>query len=350
MSSQPDPTPAARSEPGCSHEIPWPTIFFWMACLAINSISQPTGRVLGTPYQHQSILRGSPILCAFDAIHMLVSWVIYVGVSSTPPTTWSIRIAATRILLHRVVDDQGKPDLQAIHNFNMQSRVRWIAFLVGALPQVIKLYTSSGVAWSQAFGAMYLASWLLFEILVIAARLDDLAFQYIGTLSEFPNEELFREIWAFAAMLLHAVIYSLLIMEHVSDDSGFGPVLGPLFMFSMFSLPLWMPCFIDPDNHPDRISYARFLLGVLFQFINPWGPLVFGKPLILGDPDMRILDIMFYMTIAGGVVLAVFGHRWAKGLVDMVRVLTIFMHPLFFYGSMYDPAGTYQPSWFQWLG
>ncbi|KAL2833316.1 hypothetical protein BDW59DRAFT_156818 [Aspergillus cavernicola] len=189
MSSQAEPIPAQGSESD-NHQILWPTIFFWMVCFALNSTSQPTGRVLGLPYRHPSILRSSPIICAFDAINILTSWVTHVVSPIAKPA--SFRHSATRILLHRVVNKEGNPDIQAIKNIKAQSRVRWALFLLGTVPQFIKLFTSRGIPWSQAIGAIYLASWLLFEILVLSAMLDDNTVQSIKTLSR-PGEEVYLQ-------------------------------------------------------------------------------------------------------------------------------------------------------------
>jgi hypothetical protein len=114
-----------------------------------------------TPYsRYPAILRGSPIICGFDAIDMVISWVAY---ALSPPTPgFNIRQAASRVLLPRFSDNEGKPDLAGIARLKVGTRRRWMAFLIGVLPQLIKLYASQGVVWSQAAGTMYLASWFIF--------------------------------------------------------------------------------------------------------------------------------------------------------------------------------------------
>ncbi|KAL4778786.1 hypothetical protein BJX76DRAFT_362391 [Aspergillus varians] len=210
MSSQATSMPADAAPSGSSCEISWPTIFFWMLSLAINSAAQPTGRILGTSYRHQSILRSSPIICAFDAIHALASWVTFTVSPIQPPApdTLSIRLAATRILLPRFSDENGNLDSKPIQSFKAQSRVRWIAFVSGTLPQAIKLFAATGVPWSKAFGAMYLVSWLLFEILFLVAKLDPHDIRYIGTLPR-SGTSLIQSIWAGVAWRCHALLYCL---------------------------------------------------------------------------------------------------------------------------------------------
>ncbi|KAI0482047.1 hypothetical protein GGR56DRAFT_618253 [Xylariaceae sp. FL0804] len=47
---------------------------------------------------------------------------------------------------------------------------RWFGFGLGVLPQLIKLFGSSGLGLFQAYGAMYLFPWVTFEGLVVAAK------------------------------------------------------------------------------------------------------------------------------------------------------------------------------------
>ncbi|KAI1109083.1 hypothetical protein F5Y14DRAFT_456410 [Nemania sp. NC0429] len=54
--------------------------------------------------------------------------------------------------------------------FTTQLGFRWFCFGLGVLHQVIKLFGSSGVPLFEAYGAMYLFSWLYFEALVVAAK------------------------------------------------------------------------------------------------------------------------------------------------------------------------------------
>lgn len=49
--------------------------------------------------------------------------------------------------------------------------VRWILFLVGALPAFVKLLSFSGVPWTQAYGASYGTSFLLIELLLTASAM-----------------------------------------------------------------------------------------------------------------------------------------------------------------------------------
>ncbi|KAL2782545.1 hypothetical protein BJX66DRAFT_320448 [Aspergillus keveii] len=87
-------------------------IFFWMVCLALNSIAQRSGRVLGTKCRHQAILRSSPIVCGFDAMDMLISWAAHAYSPTTPRPR--IRHGASKVLLQRFIDNEGTPDIHKV--------------------------------------------------------------------------------------------------------------------------------------------------------------------------------------------------------------------------------------------
>ncbi|KAL4778230.1 hypothetical protein BJX76DRAFT_362936 [Aspergillus varians] len=137
------------------NEIPWQTVFFWMVCFALNAMAQPTGRLLGIPFQHQSVLRTSPIISICDAIGVVGS-MLHATVLSSPKIR--VRQAASCILQARVVDKENQPDPQAIPSLKAQSKARWVGFLLGAFPQFINLFASKSIQLHQAFGALYLTS------------------------------------------------------------------------------------------------------------------------------------------------------------------------------------------------
>lgn len=58
----------------------------------------------------------------------------------------------------------------ALQELTATTGLRWFAFGLGVLPQVIKLFGSSGIPRVQACGAMYLFSWVVFEALVVSAK------------------------------------------------------------------------------------------------------------------------------------------------------------------------------------
>ncbi|KAJ5726255.1 uncharacterized protein N7483_007612 [Penicillium malachiteum] len=160
----------AASNAACT-QIEGPQIFFWMICLAFNVIAQPSGCVLEFSSDYHTFLRSSPIICAFDTITMVAP--LLLGIYHSP-TIDGIREEATRILFQRIVDYRDDPDVEAIKSLKSEARLRWFTFFLGVLPQLIKLFASTGIPMFQVFGAMYFVSWVIFEALVFAADISRL--------------------------------------------------------------------------------------------------------------------------------------------------------------------------------
>ncbi|KAL3484731.1 hypothetical protein BJX62DRAFT_243675 [Aspergillus germanicus] len=298
-----------------------------MACLAINSVSQPNGRLLGISYKHQAIHRASPILCAFDAINTLASWLLYVVSSQARFTIWNIRVAATRILLRRVVDTDGETDLGAIRTAVAQSRLRWVAFAIGVLPAVVKLYGGHGIPWSQAFGTMYLASWVIFDILLATARLDDLAFEEINIQPMAPPINPVLQIcWVVIALTLHAALYGLPFAYF--DDIGPTPLHPCLTSLNDLA----------SSSFEGILAYSSLLLVAAAKITIPVILMVAGA-----DSDSPIFEII---PLCAGTVITVVGvlcYRHRLGLAHAIRLVDVVLYPFFVYALLYDPAGTYQP-------
>ncbi|KAL2783550.1 hypothetical protein BJX66DRAFT_318324 [Aspergillus keveii] len=339
---------AGGSEARYSPEISWPTIFFWMVCLALNSIAQRSGRVLGTKCRHQAILRSSPIVCGFDAMDMLISWVAHAYSPTTPRPR--IRHGASKVLLQRFIDKEGTPNIQAIARFKAQSAVRYLAFFLGVIPQLIKLFASRGVAWSQAAGAMYLASWVLFEALVLAADLKHGAGEQITTQSRpYRQGQLVLKIWTFAAMILHGVLFSIPIhiqVEIIKDAGNTWAYYNTLIRTSIalvtYTFSLWWGSFLTADHIPSQISFQCLCCGVAFHIAFSPAP-ESGKAVYLTS--------VFVVCVGGGFIFSFFKRRRAVGVVLVIlQVFNVVTQPLLLYMLMYDPAGTYQPGWVRWLG
>ncbi|KAL3481500.1 hypothetical protein BJX99DRAFT_218439 [Aspergillus californicus] len=353
MSSVADSTARTGSSAG-AHEIPWQTLFYWMASFAVNSAAQSTGRVLWTSYKHQAILRGSPIFCAFDALATLGSWLRHVICSQSRFSIWNIRVAATRVILRRVVDKDNNPDFGEMHSIRANSRLRWIAVAVTALPTAVKLYGSRGIPLSQAVGTMYLASWLIFEILFIVAKLDYIAFEEIEMYPTEPSWPTFRQPWAFAAVLCHTVLYGQPVTSTNSETNTSQNLFwnGQLLSF-LYPFLLWRPCMTGEDD------LALSGTGGVFAYLTLIGiagikilvPLVYMLERTAGLSDSRTFNIIFPVCAAVVVVVvAVLCYRRRLGVAHGVRLLDLIVYPYFVYAFLYDASGTYQPSWFIWFG
>lgn len=148
--------------------------------LAINSMSQPGGRVCGLPSRYRTYLRCSPFVCFADSISILMWMVILITYQKLS------FMDALGILLHKRFNEKESMRLQTtdqiltlnetetegIQTLERMTWLRWLWFILGTLPPAIKLLSMRGVGWAQIWGIMFLSSWILNESLVIFATVN----------------------------------------------------------------------------------------------------------------------------------------------------------------------------------
>jgi hypothetical protein len=132
-----------------------------------NAMLQPAGRVCGLDASLRIFLHSSPIICAVDAVFILLRFVFYMyeghGVN------WTARA----ILAARApVDEDFRPEdatsedpkpgwlMSQQRNYFLLSLV----FSVGVLTQFVKLMACSGVPWTQAWACFYMLSFVVVEV------------------------------------------------------------------------------------------------------------------------------------------------------------------------------------------
>ena len=114
------------------------------------------------PAAHRTYLRSSPIICALDSVSILVRFCLYfihgLGLKEAARKIAEVRFKAEMALAD---PSEGFQSLERL------TFVRWIFLVLGTLPQAIKLFAVQGVPWTQAWGAMYLGSFAMVEIVVV---------------------------------------------------------------------------------------------------------------------------------------------------------------------------------------
>jgi hypothetical protein len=192
---------------------------------------------------------------------------------------------------------------------------------------------------------MYLGSWLVFEFLVLAAQLENTALQPLEEQSEpYHHENLIRKIWAFAGMMLHAVVYSIPIktqMDLLKGPDDFWNYYSTSTPIVLYTFALWWGAFFTADYTPNRTVFHNLIMGAAFHLS------------LAPVPDsgrVVYLICVLVICIVGGYIFSYFGHRWAGGFLVSIQVLNVISQPLLFYMFMYHPAGTYQPAWLRCLG
>jgi hypothetical protein len=148
---------AVDSAPASS-QVSWQTAYWTLIPLAVNTMAQPSGRILSLPAKYRTYLRCSPLICAADCLSIFIHLALYF--SSFPPKD-AIRLLTTE----RFGDNEKAAEgIQAIEKLTF---IRWLFFVFGTLGPGVKLMAMEGVPWTKAWGAMFLLSFLIVEALVV---------------------------------------------------------------------------------------------------------------------------------------------------------------------------------------
>ena len=123
-------------------------------------MAQPAGLVLGTPSKHGYLLRVSPIVCAGDALHSLISLVCYTIYFR------SLSVAVDLVTKRRFHESEDSE----IARLQRSRGLRVAILVLGALPQILKLYGMNGIPWTTAWGSLYIGSFVVLEPLVITQQ------------------------------------------------------------------------------------------------------------------------------------------------------------------------------------
>jgi hypothetical protein len=147
-------------------------------------MTQPGGRICGLPSRYRTYLRCSPIFCAADALS-IVSQLAVLCLYQKQPFLEAVGMvlherfnadehsAGQQAVLH---DDNEEEEAETVYSIEAMTWLRWLWFILGTLPPAIKLMSMSGVRWEQAWGMMFLTSWIINESLVIYAALNNTFF------------------------------------------------------------------------------------------------------------------------------------------------------------------------------
>ncbi|KAG4444374.1 hypothetical protein IFR05_000139 [Cadophora sp. M221] len=148
-------------------KVSWQTLFWIITTLAINSMTQPCGWVCGFNSRYRIYIRSSPIICVVDIVLMLYRWLE--ALFKPGPTRLNIRESFYMIVIDRFRGNEPSEGIQTIGN---STGIRWFLFVMGPLPQKIRLASFQGVYWSKGIGFSFLGSWLLMEIALLARALS----------------------------------------------------------------------------------------------------------------------------------------------------------------------------------
>jgi hypothetical protein len=368
---------AASSVPegGCSREVEWQVAFFWLVCLALKSMTQPSGRVCEFHPKYRFILRSSPFICAFDAVGVLLVWARHICWHLESPTT-----AARRIARARFRDIENEAEEESVSSLERNIPFRYVAFFLGALPQAVKLFASSGLPYVKAIGAMYLGSWILFELLLLPILGHD-RHKKAKAPAQVPSTERnhhwkrLRAAWRIAAVVSHTVCFSILSSLHLQRKAALWQTAFLLTRTSWL-LAAWL-YFVTSDvdyeaSQPALILKVWTVYFVFFTIIegflmselvpSTWYPMSFLFTVIIYSttpPDSDLVLLLQALIPARLMPSWVPTHRglWtaARRKVNVIAwmLLILFINlltGLMYFAWIYSPVGTSTPKWTSWLG
>ena len=238
-------------------------------------------------------------------------------------------------------------------------RAHMVLFVLGVLPQAIKLFGMRGIPWTQACGGLYLSSFLVIAgvgVLAQRAGRDTNA----DTSREGPLDELIMAVWDVPSIWVVAVVQAgvwvwcvwALLLLPVWDMKAKAPVLyiissipasvmfgliirGP--MVRVFYLVFWT---INIPTTLGKIAYFAFSASLAVLYL-------YGIRQFL-DFLIREVYLQFpvYVLVAAFFATKVVPHH----LLMIFFVLVNLVLSILYYHFRYDPTGTVKPLWAERLG
>lgn len=146
-------------------QVSWQSAFWGLVPLLLSVMTQPCGRVCHFSSRLRTYVRCSPIICAADALATLIEMTALTRRGANP------RDAAYAILKARYHDeDTGSGSGEGLQSVEKLGFIRALLFLLGTLPQVVKVMAMRGIPWTQVWAALYLGSFVITEAVLLLAR------------------------------------------------------------------------------------------------------------------------------------------------------------------------------------
>ena len=362
---------------------------FWAVnALALNTACQPTGSVLSSPAAHSRALRTSPIICVADAIVTLLAFITLFA------QRHGVRDSARAVLYWRFHGEGVEPEEEAKIE---QGWFRALVFVLGALPQMIKVIGLQGVPWTQTLCSAYLAPFVVVELLVYLAGKDRDDFDhaivqpnYVEKLAKFSrNLGGLVQTWLWIYILADVLQVLIPSPSDATDANGVNRVVAafvPILVMTHTLILLLTICgclsvmiTLDPlirrtlkttSNSPWIVTCLAMAPGTIWH----WYKIVTLHEIAAADvyslvaPGCWIWSIIL-ISILGmqfALISIITSHRMphtivASRLSFMPSNWPSVFEPLFFffvnaaslllyYLYLYEPQGTVKPAWTEWLG
>ncbi|KAK0100561.1 hypothetical protein ONS95_007021 [Cadophora gregata] len=229
-------------------EVSWQTAWWSLVPLAIGTMIQPCGNILG--YKDKNFrfyIRASPLICIADVVHFTI--IILLG-SSLNRQRFIKNIKYE--LNVRFNGDSTEHDIQNAENTRL---MRIVLLVVAGIPcQTIKLVAMTGIPWTKTWALMYFISICFGESLIILARSNRLnspvilappnwrGHGAISTLSSFTEGNTLAIPVAIYYGVAVTTIFSIMwhYCDHITESVAIwrGPVVAAVLGFLFITIPI----------------------------------------------------------------------------------------------------------------
>ncbi|KAL5352134.1 hypothetical protein ACLOAV_002079 [Pseudogymnoascus australis] len=135
----------------------WFRAFRIVPLLALRTILQPVGRVLGASAYHGTWLRASPFMCALDTVSLVIRLLAYCAFVHGAPR--NVILAIRRDRFENFESNYSRETM-------FETIRRLLEFLFSTCPLIYAWGARSEIKWTVAFALMYIASFVALETIM----------------------------------------------------------------------------------------------------------------------------------------------------------------------------------------
>lgn len=300
-------------------------------------------------------------MCAFDALSTVAFFVHYsVGLQS--PRAALRKIAGSRLC--DVEDSRGESSLLQLQKNTV---FRLAVFVLGTLPQAIKLYGMSGIVWTKIWGVMFLSSFATLELLVLLPR-DRWEPSVVNVNSTSSKD---WTIWVgigalCSSLTLAFYFFTMAVFDIVittSNQSRWPYLLGYAILATAYLASVLLSYLGTRNNQIYLVSVASVIMIPLSFFgsftTGLYLPVAFASGLL----PSAVLDSVFVgISVVSALALTLYTfyrlinqvrHDQTEYIDFVVGTYFLLLHvlaALLYYKFKFDPQGTIKPIWTDQLG
>lgn len=353
------------------NSVSWPSVFWALVPIALNSMTQPAGRLSTNLTMSQSFhLRASPLLCLFDGISAFCSFIYHLN------RTRNLKRALIETSLARLATNSDENPSESspsnLRQLQENDLFRTILFLLGVLPQAVKLYACTGLFWAKVWTTTYLASFTLLEILVLQPqRFLGASYESYEPASRATSRRaqnlinLWHQWYPGIVMVSHLpLIYTFLILlmhvdrVYTESESFQPPGIPGLVVVTVIVIAILILYSLTPRFYNDETSVFFTTLGIIWclfsePVMNLITPTLGQGTLLALQPLVKHRDTRMVMSLYGAMGLRTMTLGKTEKYNGRVGVVTSLLYlgvALAYYIAVYESVGTMKPAWAEYLG